>query len=120
MNFGRVGRELAVEDRDVVLLRATSVHLNVTLGRLVFDVEKKVELLLHLLEAWASTELVNRQELEVVMQLVVSLCSHREWRSGTLGRLGVNCLSKLMRQVRVLNRDEVSKRLRAFCIIQLI
>ena len=117
MNFGRVGRELAVEDRDVVLLRATSVHLNVTLGRLVFDVEKKVELLLHLLEAWASTELVNRQELEVVMQLVVSLCSHREWRSGTLGRLGVNCLSKLMRQARGVHHDGLFGRLRAFCIV---
>ena len=117
MNFGRVGRDLAYEDVDVVVLSAASRHLNVAKGRPSIVVEKKVELLLRLLVSWSSTGSIKREELEVLLQLVVSLCSHSEWRSGRVGELGVRCLVKLFGQAGAVHLEGLLGRLRAYCVM---
>ena len=114
VNFGLSRRSLAIADGDVTVLRASSVHMDLTLGRRVRCAEKKVELLLHLLDAWFSTTAISRQDVELLMQLVVVLCAQEEWRSSVVARKGRKCLWALMRCMRVCDVDGLMGRMRVF------
>ena len=112
VNCGLVRSHLGIADDDVSVLQASSFRRMLVRG--VRFVETKVELLLQLVGFWVSTCHINHKDIEVLMQVVVMLCSHQEWKGEVVRREGRKCLWNLMRVVRVCDLPGLIQRMRVF------
>ena len=104
-----------MEDGDVDILRSTSPNSRPTIGRGVLFVERKVKLTLQLIDAWVGSGKVDSPEVELMLHLVVTLASHREWRDMEVQGLGVRCFVGLINSVAAEERVGLMNRMRVFC-----
>ena len=114
-NCGRRGRLLAISDNDVKVLNSARAHKDKTLGRGWLFVETKVKLMLQLIDSWVGTGEVIGPDVELLLQLVVTLVSHREWRDTELQAFGARCFVGLMHSVETGKLEGLMNRMLIYC-----